>query len=457
MDKKTFSQSTHIINDPIHGVMEFTREDKDLIKPIIDSPLFQRLRHIKQLGLTDLVFPGAVHTRFNHSLGACFLAQKIASHLQLTNKDRSIVLLSALLHDIGHGPFSHAFEQLLKDHVGKVLMDHEEWTDFFLGELIDDGRLDLKKEDLAAVLAAIKHDSAACLKPVLADIVSSQMDCDRLDYLLRDSHFCGVSYGNFDLNWLIASMKSIVESKKTPRLGITKKGVGSVEQLLIARRLMTQNVYYNGKVKAAENLLIEFLNSLMFDLKPRGILGVSHFLLNYLMAIRDLRLVAENKSKSQLRKELKQFARKNFKTYKMLTDSDVWMAIRAVVQNPSGFTKKTKRIAECLYYRKLPEVISIESSAVEGASYFVNTFRNENKLENWEVRVLDLPVKSYKAEDSPVLIQHKNSTRTLSSSSFLIGSVTDATEKVCFISVADGIESKSLKRLLSKKHYMLGD
>lgn len=111
---------SNTINDPIHGIMGFSKQEKDLIKPIIDSAAFQRLRHIKQLGMADLVYPGATHTRFSHCIGACYLSKLMCDQVGIEKRDKELVMIATLLHDVGHGPFSHAFEKLFqKESSGK--------------------------------------------------------------------------------------------------------------------------------------------------------------------------------------------------------------------------------------------------------------------------------------------------------------------------------------------------
>src|SRR5262249_51089603 len=149
----------------------------------------------KQLGLGDYIFPGAVHTRFNHCIGCCYVASQIAGKIGLADEERQLVMIACLLHDIGHGPFSHAFEGIFS----KVSILHEDWTPYFLEEFgveffwqynRANPRHHLTEEKFREIAEMIMHRSYS--KRVLADIVSSQLDADRLDYLLRDSHFCGV-------------------------------------------------------------------------------------------------------------------------------------------------------------------------------------------------------------------------------------------------------------------------
>src|SRR5579862_8315652 len=260
----------HVIKDPVHGTMQFTSLEDAWVKPFIDSPNFQRLRHIKQLGLGDVIFPGAVHSRFNHCLGCCYVASQIAQKVGLTDDEQQLVMIACLLHDIGHGPFSHAFEGIFYN---KLIL-HEDWTPYFLADYNNDlffasynernpkHPLDRKKfEEIANM---IMHQPIE--KRMLADVVSSQLDADRLDYLLRDSHFCGVRYGEFDFRWMLHCM-AIIESKEGERLGITHKGIGVVEHYLMARRLMTRNIYHSQKKLALESLLVQLLANLAENLE----------------------------------------------------------------------------------------------------------------------------------------------------------------------------------------------
>src|SRR5215467_929180 len=175
----------HAIKDPVHGTMQFSSIENAWLKPFIDSAHFQRLRHIKQLGMGDFIFPGAVHTRFNHSLGCSYVAGQIAHKIGLSNEERQLVMLACLLHDIGHGPFSHTFEDLFL----KKRIHHEAWTPFFLKEYRTDDFFNrynalnkdypLSEKKFLQIEEMIMH--RATVKPLLADIVSSQLDADRLD------------------------------------------------------------------------------------------------------------------------------------------------------------------------------------------------------------------------------------------------------------------------------------
>ena len=232
-----------IFNDPVYGFISIPRE---IIFDIIEHPYFQRLRRIKQLGLTHLVYPGALHTRFHHVLGAMHLMMKAIATIRrkghsITEEEEEAVLLAILLHDIGHGPFSHALEH---DIVSGV--SHEEISCYFIERLSKefDGKLDL-------ALKIFKNEHP---KKFLYQLVSSQLDMDRLDYLNRDSFYTGVSEGKIGSDRII-EMMNVVNGE----LVIEEKGIYSIEKFIVARRIMYWQVYLHKTVVAAEFMLIHIL------------------------------------------------------------------------------------------------------------------------------------------------------------------------------------------------------
>ncbi|MBE9467164.1 MAG: HD domain-containing protein [Bacteroidetes bacterium] len=231
-----------IINDPVYGFINIPSE---IIFDIIEHPYFQRLRRIKQLGLTYLVYPGAIHSRFQHALGATHLMSTAINILRsknkiITDEEAEAVLIAILLHDIGHGPFSHALEK----HI--INIDHERLSLLFMEKLntIFKGRLTL----------AIKIFSNNYHKKFLHQLVSSQLDMDRLDYLKRDSFFSGVTEGGISYDRII-KMLDVVNDK----LVVEEKGIYSIENFLIARRLMYWQVYMHKTVVSAELILSKIL------------------------------------------------------------------------------------------------------------------------------------------------------------------------------------------------------
>ena len=231
-----------IINDPVLG---FINLQSELIFDLIEHPTFQRLRRIKQLGLSYLVFPGANHSRFEHALGASYLMRQAISVLRLkgheiTEVEAEAVTAAILLHDIGHAPFSHVLENTL------VEISHEEISLLLMNQLNEyfNGKLNL----------AIQIFTNQYKKHFLHQLVSSQLDIDRLDYLNRDSFFTGVVEGTIGAERII-KMLNVWQDQ----LVVDEKGIYSIEKFLISRRLMYWQVYLHKTVVSAENLLINVL------------------------------------------------------------------------------------------------------------------------------------------------------------------------------------------------------
>lgn len=243
MTNHSYTNKNKIINDPVYG---FISIEHSLIFDLIGHPYYQRLRNIKQLGLTDLVYPGAVHNRFTHALGATHLMAKAIKALRLKNVNISdeefeAACIAVLLHDVGHGPYSHALEYSLFDDV-----DHEYLSLAIMKKLNQefDFRLNM----------AIDIFSDNYPKHFLHQLVSSQLDVDRLDYLKRDSFYSGVSEGVVGIDRII-KMFDVVDD----RLVVEEKGIYSIEKFIVARRLMYWQVYLHKTVLGAEHLLVNIL------------------------------------------------------------------------------------------------------------------------------------------------------------------------------------------------------
>lgn len=229
-------------------VDEGTREGR-LIVALIDAAEFQRLRRVRQLGLAHFAYQGAEHSRFTHSLGAFHLATRILGRLgtqyKISNEEHTAVRVAALLHDIGHGAFSHVIESILGFH-------HEQFTiDAILSEETEVGReLRAFSGGLATDVAGIINHS---FRPMaLAQLVSSQLDVDRMDYLLRDSLMTGAKYGIFDLEWII---KSIEINEADDHIYVSARGIYAVEDYLQARYYMFRQVYFHRTLRVAEAIL----------------------------------------------------------------------------------------------------------------------------------------------------------------------------------------------------------
>ncbi len=232
-----------IINDPIYG---FVTIQDEIIDSLINHPYFQRLRRIKQLGLTNLVYPGALHTRFHHAIGAMHLMSEAlqvlkSKDVKISDDEHRAALIAILLHDIGHGPFSHSLEHSIVKGV-----NHEVISSLLMDEL--------NKEFKGKLSLAIKVFNNKYNKKFLHQLVSSQLDMDRLDYLKRDSFFTGVSEGIISSDRIIKTLNVVKDN-----LVVEKKGIYSIEKFLISRRLMYWQVYLHKTVLSAENLLINIL------------------------------------------------------------------------------------------------------------------------------------------------------------------------------------------------------
>ena len=257
------------LRDPIHGSISFDKEREKLIIDLINTREFQRLRRIRQLGALFLTFHGAEHTRFTHSVGVAFMAKRIFDSLlaasqipkrgRALERTRLVAIAAALLHDVGHGPFSHLYEKVFNDR------KHEEWTRLIIRHARGEtGRL-LRDAGIVEEIVAV-YDRT--YRPAfVSDIVSSQLDADRLDYLLRDSFMTGVAYGKYDLEWILTNLRLA----RRGRAGGAKKGAGmdgdlrlaingtkgyhAAEQFVIGRYLMYQQVYYHKTSRAAEQMI----------------------------------------------------------------------------------------------------------------------------------------------------------------------------------------------------------
>jgi uncharacterized protein len=231
-----------IINDPVYGFISINNE---LIFELIEHPFFQRLRHIKQLGLTEFVYPGALHTRFHHALGALHLMGKTLESLrskgvEITPEEFEAAQIAILLHDIGHGPFSHTLEETLLQQV-----HHESLSYLFMRAL---------HKQLGGLDLAIKIFQNTYARKFFHQLVSSQLDIDRLDYLKRDSYFTGVAEGAIGVDRIIDMLH--VSSGK---IVVEEKGINTIEHFLNARRLMYWQVYLHKTSVSAERMLVNII------------------------------------------------------------------------------------------------------------------------------------------------------------------------------------------------------
>ena len=250
------TNNSKIIRDPIHGNIQI----KNYFVDLLETPEIQRLYNIKQLGFAHLVFPGAHHTRLEHSLGVYKIANQISDILELDKYDKNILICAALLHDIGHGPFSHTLESILLEKFG---VDHIDLTEkLILGEydifeseekkFIQSQSVNqiiekegLNKKELIHIIRGKRNE-----KSYLSQILNSTIDADQIDYLVRDAFYTGVAYGLIDIERLLQTLR-IFENNLT----INRKGVGVIENILMARGLMYSSVYFHKTVRIAELML----------------------------------------------------------------------------------------------------------------------------------------------------------------------------------------------------------
>ncbi|MGA9204780.1 HD domain-containing protein, partial [Methanoregula sp.] len=224
--------SLKIIKDPVHGYVEV---DKDIL-PILDAPAIQRLRYIRQLGFSYLVYPGANHTRFEHSVGTMHLAGVASRQFGLSDEDRRLVMIAALLHDVGHGPFSHASEPLMEARLGRTHDDIVGIAEAQFGALLEP--LGINPSEVCAIVKGSHR---------LSGIIHGDLDVDRMDYLLRDAYYTGAPYGTVDAHRLIRNLHLTPEG-----IVLDENGVSAAESLLIARTLMRPSVYYHHVSRIGE-------------------------------------------------------------------------------------------------------------------------------------------------------------------------------------------------------------
>lgn len=297
-----------IINDPVYG---FITIDDELIYALIAHPYYQRLRRIHQMAMAQLVYPGAVHTRLHHSLGAYHLIHQAITELrwkgvEITDKEEQGAKIAILLHDIGHGPFSHALEHVLIEN-----MHHEQISLLIFEEL--------NQQFSGALDTALQIFKGDYPKPFLHQLISSQLDVDRMDYLTRDSFYSGVSEGVIGYDRIL-KMMTVYDNE----LVIEEKGIYSIEKFLVARRLMYWQAYLHKTVLGAENMLVKILQrAKILARQSTGLFSTSETL--------DAFLRTDNSA---------DYIRKNLKTFCTLDDYDILSAIKKWMNHPDFILKE---------------------------------------------------------------------------------------------------------------------
>ncbi len=381
-----------IFNDPIYG---FIRIPNTLIFDLIADPYFQRLRRISQMGLSYLVYPGAHHTRFHHALGCMYLMQKSIQVLrfkgvEISPTEEDGLLGAILLHDIGHGPFSHAMEHSIVEGVS-----HEFISLKFMQEL--------NVRFNGSLTEAISIFTGNHAKKFLNQLVSSQLDMDRLDYLKRDSFYTGVAEGNTNAERLI-TMLNVVDGN----LVIEEKGIYSVEKFLMARRFMYWQVYLHKTAVVAERLLISILKRARFLIEKGVILNCSsalHYFLTHHIDINN-------------------FDNYTLEKFAMLDDVDILAALKEwqfsedfvlsslceMIINRKLLHIKVKKepITDSKFLMQLNKVKNRYNLTDEDTSYFVFKGELKNKAYDRQHQTINILRKNGKITDVAKLSDHLN-------------------------------------------------
>lgn len=391
-----------IFNDPIYGFISIPNE---LIYDLIQHPYFQRLRRISQMGLSYLVYPGANHTRFHHALGCMHLMQKAVETLRfkgvaISNEEECALLIAILLHDIGHGPFSHAMEKSIVEDV-----NHEAISLLFMNQLNEefDGKLSL----------AIQVFKGEYHRKFMLQLISSQLDMDRMDYLKRDSFYTGVAEGNVNSERLI-QMMNVVDGV----LVIEEKGIYSVEKFLLSRRLMYWQAYLHKTSLVAELILMKVLKRA----KELTLKGVS------LPCSEPLLFFMQNKV------SLEDFDAEKLDLFSQLDDFDIISALKAW-QKQDDFILST--LSKMIINRDLLKIkLSAEKIPMEESQSMKEEFAEEHHISQAEAGYFifrgKIKNQAYSKEAEPIRILKKDKT------------IEDVVE------ASDQLNLKSLSKLVTK-------
>lgn len=440
MSKVLFS-----VNDPIHGLMQFRGSDAEIVKSIINTSEFQRLRHIKQLGMDYYVYPGANHNRFSHCLGAAYLGKRVIEKLiadrdegankELLKSVKELVMLAGLLHDVGHGPYSHMFERA---KYGSLKFEHEEMTVLIIERLAGLTHLSqyssiLKK---AKKLIESNGEDLDAENQIAKALISSQLDVDRMDYLLRDSHFCGVDYGNYDKKWLIHGMQHCQKDGRHI-IGINRKAIGVVEHYLMARRLMTNCVYKHPKVVASEYLLGHFIEEVYNNLELIADSTEYKFLpmIKYLSAV---------KEKGSFEKTLDE--------YIAMSDMDMEVLIKLLSIQGNHENESFKMIADIVYRREFPVILEIDSARYDEVEILIKDFfASHTDIKYWQVHLDSRKINTYKTSNEKIyVIDNQENIKTIDSLSLPLLSMANKSEVNPILIIDRNINSNASVMALKK-------
>lgn len=394
-----------ILNDPIYGFITIPNQQ---IFNIIEHPYFQRLRRISQMGLSYLVYPGAHHTRFHHAIGGLHLMQKSVRVLQhkgikISKAEEEALLIAILLHDIGHGPFSHAMEHSIVEGV-----DHESISLLFMEEM--------NREFNQSLTLAIQIFKGAHPRRFLNQLISSQLDMDRLDYLKRDSFYTGAVEGNINSERLI-TMLNVVKDE----LVIEEKGIYSVEKFLVARRLMYWQVYLHKTSLVAEQLLIRVLKRAK-ELIEQGKKLPASTALSYFLENRISRQSFDGET-------LKYFARLD--DYDIISAMKEWMYCDDFVLSNLCKMIINRDLLKVKIKNKKPSKAKLEKHRIKLQEKY-NITEAEAVYFVFEGEIANL---AYKSENDNINILHKN------------GKISDVA------SISDQLNLKALSQTVTK-HYI---
>ena len=391
-----------IINDPVHGFINIPHE---ILYDVLEHPYFQRLRRIGQTGLLNLIFPGATHTRFHHAVGAMHLMFTALKTLRLKGVDISLeeekgALLAILLHDVGHGPFSHALENRLMSD-----WHHEKLSLLLMTKLNEefDGELSV----------AIQMFRGQYPRKFFNQLISSQLDVDRLDYLKRDSFYTGVTEGNVNTERII-SMMNVVDDE----LVIDAKGIYSIESFLLARMFMYWQVYFHKTAAIAEHLLVKIIERAKY-LANSGVNVPAPDNLSYFL----------------YKNTFEEASLEDIKRFTSLDDNDVVQAMKQWTQHED---KILAYYSSCIIYRKFPKtVISSKpfteeflNSKIEEANQYLGI-----KDGHLVVEQISRSLLPYDATKQPIYLRRKDGTKMLlqdSENQILADTISQGAKKYIF-------------------------
>lgn len=450
---------TTIITDPVHQVLNLGSDSRSrkAFKDVVDTPSFQRLRRITQLGLASYVFPGALHSRFLHSLGVIYLAHTVLRHLRerAAQEDESEVAqlnelelevkICALLHDVGHGPFSHSFENVLKS-IAEIKDPplHEDWTAAIITGEQSDIRRALVNNGLNVnrIASAFTKGGDEKFPQYLKPIVSSQLDVDRMDYLVRDSHFVGVAVGKFDLHYLINSLVVVRHGKPGPKtLGLTPKGVKAYEGFVLARQLMNKTVYYHRKVKVLEFMMEQFIREVLRNYDAiTAIQEMSGLMPDYFTAV--AKLMKNGKAYDK-----EQFLTDNLASYVALTEDSVWSLLSAIARKEmrSKEASNLQRLARMLLTREVLSHYAIQS----GKEVLLEAqLKTAGFIKDKDFSITQVKTTMYKAadEDKVFVVDWDGRIAEISAHSETILALRDKPEMEALLIVIDADKQEEIER-----------